>query len=106
MEEIVMELKRAAEAVEKLVARIEKQGEELMQKIEAQSEKLAARIEKISAAVEEDEAPVRKTLPTFLAKVMAEAEGRDPKEIDQMLCGLAVEQRIAVKMQMVRAGMI
>src|SRR4051794_10332586 len=108
MEEIVLELKRAAEAVESLVKRVEQQGEELMHKVEAQCEKLAARIEKITAAVEEkshtspsaqDGAPKacsseRKTMNSFVAKIMAEAEGagRDPKQIDSMLNGLTIEQ--------------
>lgn len=48
----------------------------------------------------------RKTVSPFMAKIMAEAEGADPKRIDAMLNGLSVEQRIAVKMQMKRAGMI
>lgn len=127
MEEIVMELKRAAEAVEALVSKMEQQGEALMEKVEAQCGKLAEKIEKITAVAEDEEqshpsrkecaqdgAPnvspgvvsSRKTMSSFVAKIMAEAEGADPKQIDGMLNGLTVEQRVAVKMQMMRAGIL
>ena len=121
--EAVEQLKRAAEAVESLVKRVEQQGEELMHKVEAQCEKLAERIEKITAAVEEESHPSppsaqdgapkscpseRKTMNSFVAKIMAEAEGagHDPKQIDSMLNGLTIEQRVAVKMQMMKAGIL
>lgn len=50
----------------------------------------------------------RKTMNSFVAKAMAAAEGggHDAKQIDAMLYGLSIEQRMAVKMQMVKAGML
>jgi hypothetical protein len=104
--------------MERLMERVEKQGAELLQKVEAKCEELSQRIERITANVDgnsprrdtENHGQIpgasRKTMNSFLAKVMAEAEGADPKQIDQMLAGLTIEQRLAVKMQMVKAGML
>jgi len=104
----------ALHAAEAEVGSAEHQVEDAVERIKA---RLMRKVERITAVAEEvteiprvardDKAGVRRTLPSFLAKVMAEAEsGADGKQIDRMLSGLTVEQRVAVKMQMVKAGMI
>lgn len=105
----------------------------LLERVEAQQEEFAAKIEKIVAAVEgepelrarigaleqENEslreqarAPhARKTLPALAQALLAKigAEGKDGIEaaaLEAALRSLPVEQRIAVKSQLARAGMI
>lgn len=92
----------AAEAMQQSVARIQ-----------AQHDELSARIEKIVAAVEKEkeEAPVRKTLPAIAAQLLAKngvevSESMDAAALDASLASLSVEQRIAVKSQMAKAGLL
>lgn len=91
----------AAEAMQASVARIQ-----------AQHDQLSARIEKIVAAVEtEKEASTRKTLPATAAQLLAKngveiSEEMDVAALDASLATLSVEQRIAVKSQMARAGLL
>jgi hypothetical protein len=95
----------AAEAMQQSVARIQ-----------AQHDELSARIEKIVAAVETEkteraEAPTRKTLPAVAAQLLAKngvevSESMDVAALDASLASLTVEQRIAVKSQMARAGLL
>ena len=103
MEEQMLEhLKRAAEAMEAMVAKMEQQGEQLVAKVEAMGGELKERIAKISAVADASEVRAsgggaRKTVVPFIAKILAEAEG-DAKKLEQALRPLSIEQRIAVKM--------
>lgn len=95
----------AAEAMQQSVARIQ-----------AQHDELSARIEKIVAAVETNNAKdtkdaARKTLPAIAAQLLAKSgvevtEPMDVAALDASLASLSVEQRIAVKSQMARAGLL
>lgn len=124
MEEIKAELEKVETGAEGLMQEIEEKAEGLMEKIEAEGIKLMKRIEKITAEAEDggshpsrierakNGAPElsssRKTMNSFVEKAMAAAEGagHDAKQIDAMLYGLSIEQRMAVKMQMVKAGIL
>jgi hypothetical protein len=94
----------AAEAMQQSVARIQ-----------AQHDELSARIEKIVAAVEKEKEETsmsaRKTLPAIAAQLLAKngveiTESMDTAALDASLASLSVEQRIAVKSQMARAGLL
>lgn len=95
----------AAEAMQQSVAHIQ-----------AQHDTLSARIEKIVAAVESKETrethdAARKTLPAVAAQLLAKngvdvSEPMDVAALDASLASLSVEQRIAVKSQMARAGLL
>ncbi len=78
------------------------------------SEKLAAAEQEIAdlkaAAAQQQPAPVRRTLPAGTAEMLAKhgiGEGPvDVRALDAALSGLSLEQRIAVKTQLLRAGAI
>ncbi len=86
-------------------------------KLEAQYESLNQKVDRIVAAIEEGAlhaaaaTPERKTLPStvtmLLAKSGMEAETTiEAGALDKALQALSVEQRIAVKAEMARAGML
>jgi hypothetical protein len=94
------------QAMEKIVAAADSLHA-VLEKIQTLQEK----VEQIAASVETREASVqRKTIPASVS-VLLEKGGIDAgnistEKLDQALAGLSVEQRIAVKSQLARAGAI
>ena len=125
-------LAAAAASLENAVARLDAQHEALNAKVErivaavdeslavradsgADAKQLQARVAELEQANNELKAQAarltRKTLPplvsTLLSKSMGEAAPTlDPAVLDKALGSLSLEQRIAVKAEMARAGMI
>lgn len=95
----------AAEAMQNAVARMEAQGAEMRE-----------RVERIVAAVEEPSAVShqpsgRKTIDPVIATLLSKSgmevdKGLEASALDASLATLPVEQRIAVKMQLARAGLL
>jgi hypothetical protein len=122
---IAERLAAAAEALDQAVARLAAHAE-------AQTAELGAKVDRIVAAVDEGAAlrlhlegriaeleransdlaarAGRKTLSpamtALLAKSGVETSALDPATLDKALAGLSVEQRVAVKAEMARAGLI
>lgn len=104
--------------IEHLVAAVEEParclcgGEQSRRQLETRVAELERANQELKAqAGRASENAARKTLPplvtTLLSKSGVETEGRiDPASLDKSLAGLSVEQRIAVKAQMARAGLI
>lgn len=88
--------------------------EQVLGRLEAHYETLSTKIDHIVAAIEEkpaEEKPAgRKTLsPAITALLAKNGLDSDPVEgaaLTKALAGLSVEQRIAVKAQLARAGVI
>jgi hypothetical protein len=124
-------LAQAAETLSATLTRLDAQHDELAAKIEriiaaveadagedAESRKtLEARIAELERAntdlkaQAERRAAARKTLPPLVTALLAKSgvepeEKLDPATLDKTLASLSVEQRIAVKGQMARAGLI
>ena len=116
--ESTQRLAAAAEALQQTLAAIS-----------ARQEELSAKIEKIVAAIEEppmvrnptlaakdaanvghpDGRPSRKTLSPLVTMILAKngvEETSDTAQLDKALAALSPEQRIAVKSEMARAGII
>lgn len=105
---------RIASALDKL--------EQALSRIEAQYEALNGKVDRIIAAVgdgvkEEDaevkaeaEKPARKTISPVIANLLAksgvEMASVEDSTIEKALAGLSVEQRIAVKAELARAGVL
>jgi ABC-type transporter Mla subunit MlaD len=121
-------LAAAAEALAQAVARLDQQHQQLAEKIDrivatvddtAESARLAleARVAELERANSELKAQAarsaeqRKTLPPLITSLLVK-NGLDastaiaPEVLDKTLAGLSVEQRIAVKAQMARAGLL
>lgn len=101
--------------VRKIVAAVETSREiELQKKLEAAERlitELQAQIEAQIEAKAETPKSVRRTVPTstvqFLAKQgIASLESLEAGTLDAALNGLSLEQRIAVKAQLLRAGVV
>ncbi len=97
-------LTAAASELEQTIARLEA-------KIAAAEQKLAA----LEAAATPQPASGRKTLPTAMATLLAkqgiasdslETATLEAGAVDSALSGLSLEQRIAVKAQLLRAGLL
>lgn len=118
MEECAARLTSAAQALEQVIGKLDAQYEALNQKIdriiatvekqagEKSGEKVAA-----NAGHESRQRMARKTLSpavnTLLAKSgMGEGVQIEAGTLDRALGGLTIEQRIAVKAELARAGMI
>jgi len=108
--ESTQRLAAAAEALQQTLAAIS-----------AQQEEFSAKIEKIVAAIEENPQPAlsakaaertghpRKTLSPLVTMILAKngvEETGDAAQLDKALAALSPEQRIAVKSEMARAGII
>ena len=97
--------------VRKMVAAVEASREtELQKKLEAAELKIAELQAQIEAKAETAK-PVRRTVATstaqFLAKQgIASLESLEAGTLDAALNGLSLEQRIAVKAQLLRAGVV
>lgn len=101
---------REAGAVEKMTAAVEHQNEsverELRLKLEAAEQQLEELREQSSRA-----AVARQTLPASTTHLLAKqgiavADSIQAGALDAALTGLSLEQRIAVKAQLLRAGML
>lgn len=97
--------------VRKIVAAVETSREaELQKKLEAAEQQIAELQAQIEASAEAPK-PGRKTVPTATAQFLAK-QGIGPLEsleagtLDAALNGLSLEQRIAVKAQLLRAGVM
>ena len=120
-----LDLHAAAEALERAFVRFDAEHQTLVEKVDriiaaveqsADRSGLEARIAELERAntelqAQRSEPAVRKTLPplvtALLAKNGVEAQQTlDPATLDKTLAVLSVEQRIAVKAQMARAGWI
>jgi hypothetical protein len=94
--------------VEKISATVEqsRREAELSEKLAVVEQELA----ELKAAAQPAVAPVRRTLPAGTAEMLAKhGIGDGPVEVralDAALGGLSLEQRIAVKTQLLRAGAI
>lgn len=118
MEECATRLTSAAQALEQVIGKLDAQYEALNQKIDriiATVEKQASEKngEKVEASAQPDRElrQARKTLPplvnTLLAKSgVGEATQIEAGMLDKALGALTIEQRIAVKAELARAGMI
>jgi hypothetical protein len=125
--EIVERLEAAAVLLERSLSRIEEQQGTLTGEVERISatveqgqreaellEKLAAAEKELSdlkaAAAQNTLNPLRRTLPSSTSEMLAKhgiGEGPvDVRTLDAALSGLSLEQRIAVKSQLLRAGAI
>ncbi len=100
---------------EKVTAALDKL-EAVMGRIEAQYEALNAKVDRIVACVETQDEPVevkasaaqRKTISPVIASLLAKSgvENYEESAVEKALCGLSVEQRIAVKAELARAGVL
>ena len=94
--------------VEKISATVEqtRREAELSEKLAAAEHELTT----LKAAAQPSPAPVRRTLPAGTAEMLAKhGIGDGPVDVhalDAALSGLSLEQRIAVKTQLLRAGAI
>jgi hypothetical protein len=110
LEECAAQLSSAAKALEQVIGKLEAQYEALNQKIDriiAVVEKHPERAEeKVSAAAERRGG--RRTLVSRLLAKSGLNEGVqiDPETLERALGGLTIEQRIAVKGELARAGAI
>lgn len=107
--ESTQRLAAAAEALQQTLAAISAQQEELSAKIE----KIVAAIEEnppvLSAKAAERTGHPRKTLSPLVTMILAKngvEETGDAAQLDKALAALSPEQRIAVKSEMARAGII
>ena len=107
----------AAEAesqVNRIVATVESQREaELERKLAETEARLAASEEKIAELMAATAAPQhagRKTMPTTMATMLAKqgvfVDDVQAGSIDGALASLSIEQRIAVKSELMRAGLL
>lgn len=104
----LLEERRGAGEVVKISATVEQdtRAAELQEKLA-----LAEReIEELKAGVQSILNPLRRTVPASTSEMLAKhgiAEGPvDVRTLDAALAGLSLEQRIAVKSQLLRAGAI
>ena len=112
----------AAEALDRALVRLDEQHAALNAKVErivaaieekAPEEGLKERVAELERANAELQAQTsrlsRKTLPPLVTALLGknyEAEEMEAGKLDKALSSLSVEQRIAVKAEMARAGMI
>jgi len=101
--------------VDRIVAAVEERASDGVGDLSAErAQKLEARVAELEKANNDLKAQAarltRKTLSplvtALLAKTGAEGERLEPAALDKTLQSLSVEQRIAVKAEMARAGMI
>jgi hypothetical protein len=97
--------------VQKIVAAVENSREsELQRKLEAAERQIAELMAQLETKPEAaDEKPGRKTVPASTAQFLAKQgistlEHVEAGALDAALTGLSLEQRIAVKAQLLRAG--
>jgi len=93
-------LPRASESVGPIVATVESPREAELERKLAEAEQTIATL-RASATQQEG----RRTLPVSLIAKQQEG-GTEPAALDAALCSLSLEQRIAVKAQLLRAGLV
>ncbi len=96
--------------IRRMVATVENSREsELQKKLEAAEQQIAELRAQIEARPESKPSP-RKTIPAstvqFLSKQGIALENVEAGALDTALTGLSLEQRIAVKAQLLRAGVV
>ncbi len=110
----------AAEALQRALAKLDEQHDALNAKVErivaaieekAPEEGLKERVAELERANAElkAQASQRKTLPPLVTALLGkncESEEMEAGKLDKALSSLSVEQRIAVKAEMARAGII
>ena len=115
LDTVTSQLERALALLEERQGEVEKISATVEQtRREAElTEKLAAaerEIAELKAGVEQVVSPLRKTVPASTSEMLAKhgvGEGPvDVRTLDAALAGLSLEQRIAVKTQLLRAGAI
>lgn len=99
--------------IERIVAAVESPGEEAalrarVAELEAANADLASQLEKRETR---NEKPARKTLPPLVGALLAKSgvevtDAMDAAALDASLVPLSIEQRIAVKSQLAKAGLI
>lgn len=103
----LLEEKHAEGEVQRISATVEpsRREQELAQKLAAAEQELSA----LRASASQP-GPLRRTVPTATSEMLAKhgiGEGPvDVRTLDAALAGLSLEQRIAVKSQLLRAGAI
>jgi hypothetical protein len=93
-------LPRASESIGPIVATIESPREAELERKLAEAEQTIATL-RASATQQEG----RRTLPVSLIAKQQEGSA-EPAALDAALCSLSLEQRIAVKAQLLRAGLV
>jgi hypothetical protein len=130
IEDCAAQLSSAAQALERVIGKLEAQYESLNQKIDriiatvekpaadesAETEVAAsAQTEKVTRLTKENrelrQRSGRKTLPSMVSTLLAKSGVSEGMQIeagalDKVLGALTIEQRIAVKAELARAGMI
>ncbi len=98
--------------VRKIVAAVETSREaELQRKLEAAEQQIAELRAQIEARPEAQPKSARKTVPASTAQFLAKQgitslESLEASALDAALTGLSLEQRIAIKAQLLRAGVV
>ena len=98
--------------VDRIVAAVEERETETEPRVSRELEGRMAELEKANSDLKAQAARLaRKTLSPFVAALLAKngsdsSEKLDPAALDKTLQTLSVEQRVAVKAEMARAGMI
>ncbi len=98
--------------VDRIVAAVEERGLEANAGSSRELERRVAELEKANSDLKAQAARLtRKTLSPFVSSLLAKnnaepGEKLEPAALDKTLQSLSVEQRIAVKAEMARAGMI
>ncbi len=106
------ELAQKLEAAEREIAELKAAGAQLAEETERTAQQERSAGEQLSAAAPARPAvvPVRRTMPAATTEMLAKhgiSEGPiDVQKLDHALKGLSLEQRIAVKSQLLRAGAI
>ncbi|HVW77837.1 MAG TPA: hypothetical protein VHB45_09495 [Alloacidobacterium sp.] len=103
----LLEERNSAGSVEKLTAAVENQDElaQLRLKLDAAEQKIA------ELRAQSNHAAARQTLPASTTQLLAKqgistVDSIQAGALDAALTGLSVEQRIAVKSQLLRAGLL
>lgn len=106
-----MELAASAGSIERMVATVDTSRErELEEKLEAAEQKIAALEARAAAVVTSETSGGRKTVPATAASLLTKhgmsADSIQAGALDAALVHLSLEQRIAVKADLMRAGLI
>ncbi|HEY1500842.1 MAG TPA: hypothetical protein VGF88_14780 [Acidobacteriaceae bacterium] len=98
--------------VRKMVAAVETSREaELQKKLETAEQQIAELRAQVESKADAEPKPVRKTVPASTAQFLAKQgltalESVEAGALDAALSGLSLEQRIAVKAQLLHAGVV
>ena len=107
-----MELTASAGQIERVVATVDPSSREreLEEKLAAAEQKIAVLEARAAASVAPETSGTRKTVPTATASLLAKhamsADSIQAGALDAALVHLSLEQRIAVKADLMRAGLI